>query len=355
LPPRSNMEKIRLGMIGCGGIARGAHIPNYQKLTNEVDIVACADIDESIAKSVSERFGIPRYYKDYHEMLESEQLDAVDVCTPNGVHKDPTVAALNAGVDVLVEKPIARTAAEGWEMVNAARKNNKLLIVGFQNRFNPAANVMRDFFDSGDLGEVYYGRSWALRRRGIPGYGVFVRKEIQGGGPLVDIGVHILDLTLYVLGFPRARTAYGVTYTKFGKRKDQAERGKWKVEDYSIEDMALGLIRFENGLTLSVEASWASNISREIFNTTLMGDKGGAVLDPLEIYLEKGGVQLDVKPNYNTRIDSTFEKIKKFVDSVRERKELYAPGIEAVKVQAILDAIYESAKQGNEVTIKQYD
>ena len=213
-------EPVGIALIGAGGIAQGAHLPAYKKLESEgkVRIIALADIVESTAKAAAEKFDVPRIFSDYREMLLLKEIDAIDVCTPNYVHKQPVLDAFAAGKHVLCEKPIALNAIEGSEMVAAGRKAGKKFQVGLNNRFNSGPLAIKRFIDDGKLGDIYYARAHALRRRGIPGWGVFTQKDKQGGGPLIDIGVHILDLSLWLMGHPKPVSVTGKTYTKFGTR-----------------------------------------------------------------------------------------------------------------------------------------
>ncbi|MEM4289718.1 MAG: Gfo/Idh/MocA family oxidoreductase [Nitrososphaerota archaeon] len=346
------LREIRVGIIGCGGIAQNAHIPGYQRLEN-VKVVACCDIVESVAKTAAEKFSIPHYYTDYEKMLKSERLDAVSVCTPNSLHKEPTIMALERGAHVLVEKPIAANAEDGAAMVRAARKAGRILIVGFQERFNPYGMVIRKFVEGGDLGWIYYNRAVYLRRRGVPTWGVFLDRELQGGGALIDIGVHALDLAMYLQGFKRPVSVLGRAYTLFGKNKEAAEAnawGPWDPEKFEVDDNSFAVVSMEDGSFLVLEASWASHIkSQHIFNVSLRGTQGGAQLDPIEIYADRNGVAVDMTPILYTKPDwreQSYIKIKKFIESIIAEKPLYAPGEEGVVVQSIIDAIYRSTETG---------
>ncbi|MEM2921737.1 MAG: Gfo/Idh/MocA family oxidoreductase, partial [Candidatus Bathyarchaeia archaeon] len=251
-------DKIRVGIVGCGGIARATHAPHYKKI-KDVELVACADINPKVAESMAEEFGIQRHYRDYNDMFEREELDAVSVCTPNMAHRGPAVAAMKAGAHVLTEKPMAGSLKDAKEMYDVSRRTGKILIVGFQTRFRPDINALRDLVSSGELGEVYYSRALMLRRWGIPPLRTFISRELSGGGPLLDIGCYALDTAMYVLGFPRPKSIFGVTYDKFGKDPELAARGcwggVWKPEDFNVEDNFFGMMKFENGLTLLLETN----------------------------------------------------------------------------------------------------
>jgi len=347
------METLRVGIIGSGGIAQYAHIPNYQKCEN-VEVVACCDIVEETAKKCAEKYGIPRVFTDYQKMLEDVRLDVVSVCTPNYMHKDPTIAALNAGCHVMVEKPIAMNAIEGRAMVDAAKKNGRKLAMGLNMRQSPGAQALKRAMDAGDMGEVYFAKSLALRRRGIPGWGVFGEKDKQGGGPLIDIGVHIMDLTLWLMGHPKPIAVSGQCYTKFGNRRDVIGlMGQWNVDTFTVEDFAVGLVRFENGATLSVESSFAANIERDVFDCKILGTEGGCQLDPLRIFTERNKTLYDITPyGLPGNVNTHEQNIRKFVDAVRNDTEVPVPGEHGLMVTEIIDAIYESSEKGHEVKIE---
>lgn len=345
------MPKIGVGIIGCGGIARGAHIPNYTKLSG-VRIVACCDVVASAAKSCAREFKIPRIYTDYEKMLELKEINAVSVCTPNFMHMGPTIAALKAGKHVLCEKPLAMNANEGRAMVDAARKAGRKLVVGFQNRLSSSAQCLKKFSTKGHFGEIYFARAHALRRREIPSWGLFTQKDKQGGGPLIDIGVHILDLTLYLMGFPEPTAAFGATYTKFGNRSDIMNLwGKWDPSKYTVEDLGVGLIRFKNGETVSLEASFASNIERSVFNTNLLGTEGGCQLEPLRVYREEEGILTDSTPVFLPEVDCHEQEVRLFIESVATDSEPFSTGEEALVTTECLDAIYKSAETGREAAV----
>ena len=342
---------VRIGVIGAGGIARSAHIPNYQKVPN-CEVVAISDVIDNAAHGTAAQFGVAHCYNDFREMLKRDDLDAVSVCTPNFMHHEATVAALEAGKHVLCEKPLAMNAREGQAMIDTAKRVGRKLTCGLNNRFRSDAQALRRFAESGYLGEVYYGRAQALRRRGIPGWGVFTRKDMQGGGPLIDIGVHILDLALFVMGHPRPIAASGKCYTKFGHRQNVVGlMGQWNVENFTVEDWGAGFIRFENGTTLSLEASFAANIVEDVFNFTLMGDRGGCQLDPLRLCHEEARMLVEVTPKSLPKVNSHEEEIRRWVECLRTDGPVPVPAEEALNVTKILDAIYESSEKGHEVAI----
>jgi predicted dehydrogenase len=346
------VKKLRVGVIGTGGIAKHAHIPNYQKL-DDVEVVALCDRNPEAVRAAAEQFGVKRTYCEYAEMLAAEKLDAVSVCTPNAFHMAPTIAALEAGAHVLCEKPIAINAAQGRRMVAAARKAKRLLMMGFDMRWSPDAQYLKRCADAGMLGEVYYGEAAYMRRSGIPSWGVFADKKLSGGGPLIDVGVHMLDLALFLMGHPKPVAAYGAAYTKFGKRADYfGGFGPWDAEKFSVEDFGVGMVRFDNGATLMLKASWAAHIAEDEGYVMLMGTEAGLHTSPARIFRQEQGALVNVTPSHLPQVDLYAEEIAQFVRAIREGAPSPVPGEHGLTATQILDAIYKSAATGAEVAIK---
>lgn len=345
------MKTFNVGIIGTGGIANAAHLPALQKQP-DVKILAVCDIKEDVMKKTAEKFEVPHQFADYRKLLEMPEIDAVHICTPNDVHMDPTVVALNAGKHVICEKPIGRNPAEAQAMVDAARKTGKKLMIAQCWRWNQDIACLKRFIDAGELGDVFMARVWALRRRGIPSWGVFIDKEKQGGGPLIDIGVHILDATMYLLGDVKAVAASGKTYTNIGKEPGHfGSFGPWDWKNYTVEDYAVGYVRLANGASIIVESSFAANIGEDQFNTTLLGTKGGACSSPLRIYGEQHGVLTDLTPVKLPSVNTYEAEIRAFYDALRDNTEVPVTGEQALNVIKIIDGIYRSSEAGKEVSI----
>ena len=346
------MKKLQVGIIGAGGIAQYAHIPGYQKIEG-VEVTALCDINRETLKAAAEKFGVKKTYTDYKKMLAEEKLDAVSVTTPNAHHAALTIAALKAGAHVMVEKPIAMNANEGRRMVQAARKAKRLLMVAFNQRWAASNQYLRRAVESGMLGEVYYAEAVYMRRSGIPGWGVFVDKELSGGGPLIDVGVHMLDLALFLMGHPKPTTAFGAAYTAFGKRPDWfAGMGRWDAKKFSVEDFGVGLVRFETGATLLLKASWAANIGEDQHHVMLMGTEAGLNTSPPRVFRQDQGALVDVAPQRLPNVDTYAEEFVQFVKAIREGGSSPVPGEDGLMATAILDAVYESAALGAEVEVK---
>lgn len=344
---------IGVGIIGSGGIARGVHIPGYQKLSN-VEVVAVSDPFEGARNGAAEQFGIENTYEDFHEMLKRDDIHVISVTTPNFLHAEATIAALEAGKHVLCEKPLAMNSAEGEAMVAAAERTGNKLMCGFHFRFTPQIQCLKRFAVAGEFGNMYHARSTAMRRRGIPGWGLFINKEKNGGGPLIDIGVHILDATMHVLGFPKPVAVSGKTYQMFGKRKDVIGlMGQWDYKNFTVEDFAAALIRFEDGSTLSLESSFVANQPEgERMSFNIYGDKGGASFGPLGMYTERNKTLLDITPAHlPSNVQPHHAQIASFIDSVVNDKPVFTPGSEALEITRIVEAIYESSERNAEVTL----
>ncbi len=344
--------KLRVAFIGAGGIAE-AHLKAFQKM-EDVEIVALSDVNEKVLADKAERYGLEkdRVFTDYRRMLEKVEIDAVDVCTPNGLHAPNAIAASKAGCHVIVEKPLAMNGREGREMLAAAKAAGRKLVIGFQYRFDPKTAFLKDAADAGKLGNVLFGRVQALRRRGIPNWGVFGRKELQGGGPLIDIGVHVLEMCHYVMGSPRPVAATGMTATYLGDKPSNTVRSVWAGWDYktyTVEDLAVGHVRFDNGAVLHIEAMFAGHIPGDVWDFQLMGDRGGCTWSGPKLYTDQDGYMTNIEPAWlpSSQFAGFFDvKLRNFVDHVLYDKPTQCPVEHGIMVQDMLDAIYASADQG---------
>ncbi|MBQ4322659.1 MAG: Gfo/Idh/MocA family oxidoreductase, partial [Clostridia bacterium] len=256
-------KKFRIGIIGCGGIANGKHMPALKNLSEECEMVAFCDIIEERAVKAKEDYGTPdaKVYVDYKELLKDKSIDVIHVCTPNKSHAPISIAALEAGKDVMCEKPMAKTAAEAKEMLEAAKRTGRTLTIGYQTRQAPEMQLVKKMADEGKFGHIYYGKALALRRRAVPTWGVFLNEEEQGGGPLIDIGTHALDLTLWTMNnYDVASVTGNVHYELRGRENAANAWGPWDPEKYTVEDSAFGFIKMKNGATIILESSWAINL-----------------------------------------------------------------------------------------------
>jgi predicted dehydrogenase len=346
-------KPFKIGFIGAGGIAR--HQMGLIKKIEGAEVVAAADIHEPTLARAREMYQIPSLYTDYHEMLREENdIEAVSVCTPNGLHAENTIAALEAGKHVMVEKPMAMNAREAQKMIDAAKRSGKELVIGFQYRFGASSELLRQQVVAGELGNILYVRCQAMRRRGIPNWGVFGRRDLQGGGPMIDIGVHIIECAHYIMGSPRPVAATGNTWTYHGNKPSdvRSQWPNWDYTTYDVEDLAVGMIRFENGAMLTIEASFVAHIEKDVFNMQILGEKGGAVWDPPQIYKDHAGYMMNSNPGFLPQIDHFLMKMKHFVEVCQGKRANEAPGEHGLMVQKILDGVYASAAAGHEVNIE---
>ncbi|MCL2546944.1 MAG: Gfo/Idh/MocA family oxidoreductase [Oscillospiraceae bacterium] len=357
------MNKTRVAIIGCGGIANGKHMPSLHKL-NMVEMVGFCDIISARAEEAKAAFGSKdaKAYTDYKQMLAEVKPDVVHVCTPNKSHCEITCAALEAGAHVMCEKPMAKTAEDARKMLETSKKTGKLLSIGYQNRYRPDSLYMNKVCKRGDLGEIYFAKAIALRRRGIPTWGVFLNEEEQGGGPLIDIGTHALDLTLWMMDNYEPAYAVGTSYKKFrDKCKDTGNPfGDWNPDEFTVEDSAFGFVVMKNGATVIVESSWALNtLEQGEAITTLCGTEAGADMrDGLRINSVDLGKQIITRPDLASGGVDFYEGASScpneleayhWIQSVREGKDLFVKPEEALVVTEILEAIYASAESGQPV------
>lgn len=342
-------KKLRIGIIGGGGIARLAHLPALNRLDHLAEVVAVADVAATAAEQFARDFQIPHHFTSYKTMLEDTDLDAVFVCTPNKYHAPAAIAALQAGCHVLCEKPPAMTAEEARQMALAAEEQGKILTYGFHYRHSVEVSTLQRFISAGELGEIYAATCLAIRRRGIPGWGVFTSLELQGGGPLIDIGVHMLDSALYLMGYPRPTAVFGLTYQQLGRRPGVGLLGQWDYQNFSVEDMARGIVQFENGASIIIDTAFAANVAeRETMQVKLMGNLGGAELFPLRIFQEHHGVLLDTAPAYLKQEQDSYQlQAEHFLRSCLGEQTPICTPEQGVIISMIIEGLYQSAASGS--------
>ena len=347
------MEKLKIGVVGAGNIAKHGHLPAYKKCYNCVPQAIC-DIDFERAKRVAEEYGIPEVYPSIEEMLEKADIDAVDICTWNNAHAPCLIAAANAGKHVMCEKPLAMSLDDALKMEKAVKENNIIFFLVVPSRFGYENMYLRDMYDNGELGDVYYAKTSYIRRRGTPS-GWFHDKKTSGGGPIIDIGVHRIDAAWYLMGNPKPTRVSANVFYKIG---DYQTKGisRWKGtpcpdNQFDCEDSGAGAIHFENGATMVFEASWAINgpVKSETF---IFGSKAGASVEPLTIYGERNGFLSTDNVTVKNSNDKFQLEIEHFADCVLNKNyNTKYPIEQAVNMQRMLQAIYDSAEQGKEIVI----
>jgi predicted dehydrogenase len=355
-PPKYSGQKLRIAIIGCGGIAETV-IRSLQSMP-DVQTIAAADPNPDRLKVMKEKFAIQSLHKHWNEMLKESAPDAVAVCTPNALHVEPTIDSLRAGCHVIVEKPMAMNPHQCEKMIAAAKKSKKKLAVGFQYRFHPNSEFLRKARDDGRFGKILFVKCQALRRRGIPNWGVFGQKKLQGGGPMIDIGVHVIEMAHDLLGSPKPVAASANTWTYLGNKKSTVSSmwPNWDYKTYTVEDLAIGQIRFDTGAIMQIEASFAAHIKEDVWNFSLLGEKGGCQWDPPMIFTDRSGTMVNESPAYiGPRTDFAYLfdlKLRNFADACLHNTPLRAPGEAGLAVQKILDGVYRAAAAGKEVTIR---
>ena len=346
------MKKLRCGVIGLG-VGR-THIRGYRSHP-AAEVVAVADVDKERLEQVGEEYGVEARYTSAADMLKKEGLDVVSVATPNKFHKRLTIAALKAGCHALCEKPMAMTAAEGRGMIAAAKAARKRLMINFSYRFRDETLALKRLVNEGALGDVYFAKTIWHRRRGMPKFGGwFGQKDLAGGGPLIDLGVHRIDLALWLMGRPKPVWVMGGAYNAVASAIAKRQRKK-----FDVEDMAVGMVRFDNGAILEVEASWAAHIAeREMMETRLFGTEGGCVHRNVnetyefeaEVFVERNGDQYDMKLHRPEA--GPGSSMYHLVDSILSNEPHIATGEDGLVVMELLDAIYKSADKGKPIRVR---
>jgi len=357
-------EKLRAGIIGCGGIANQKHMPCLAK-TGKAEMVAFCDIVEEKATKAAKEYGSPdaKVYTDYKKLLEDKTLDMVYVLTPNKSHSFITIDALEADKHVMCEKPMAKTSKEAKAMVEAAKRTGKLLTIGYQTRYQSTSQYIKQSVERGDLGDVYFAKAHALRRRAVPTWGVFLNEEEQGGGPLIDIGTHALDLTLWFMDNYKVKSVMGNTYKKLNGNGNCGNAfGPWDPSKFTVEDSAFAFITMEDGATIILESSWALNLI-EAFEAraTLCGTKAGADMkDGVRINGDDFGRLYEKTPVLGAGGVAFFAgdfgdpnvlEQETFISAITKGTPLVVKPEQACVVTEILEAIYKSSETGKLVEL----
>ncbi|MDD7309359.1 MAG: Gfo/Idh/MocA family oxidoreductase [Eubacteriales bacterium] len=362
--PTTNGRRLRVGIIGTGGIAN-AHIQSYLRMP-DVDLVAGADLIPGKADEFFKRYGVEgvRTYTNHKEMLEKEELDAVSVCTYNRTHAECTIDALNKGLHVLLEKPMCVTTEEAVEICRAEKKSGKILSIGFQPRFDANMQMIKKIVQSGALGEVYYIQTGGGRRRGIPN-STFIEEKTAGIGALGDIGCYSLDMVLNAIGYPKPLTVSGYKSDFFGKSYEYS--APENASRFSVDDFAAAFIRLEGGIILDFRISWAMHMNTP-GDTIILGKKAGlripstdcwngSVGGPMTIYHDVAGVQcqttIPILSNGDGQFSGLFDrKVRSFLDAILTNGTSPVPTSQILYNQAIIDGICKSANVGHEINIE---
>ena len=333
------MEKTKIGIIGLGGIAQLVHLPNFTKMSNVI-VTSVSEINKNRLNTIADKFNIPERYVDYMELLEKSDIDAVIIATPTSTHKEVAIACLKAKKDILVEKPLARTYAEAKPIVDAAKKNKKKIMVGMNLRFRPDAMILRSILNSGELGDPFYIKcTWVRRQSSTERW--FTQKVESGGGVIIDLGISLLDLSLWLLDYPPVESVSTQCFYQNIK---------------NVEDTAISFLRCKGSPVISIENSWSMQVEKDIFNLIVYGTKGTASLNPFRVYKKLEEQFIDLTPSQTESALSAFKKsyqneLKSFIGAVRGLNPIVSSGDEALSRMKVVDAMYQSAKQKTEIKI----
>ncbi len=346
-------RKFRVGLIGGGGIAQAVHIPGWKNLP-EVEIVGVADVSEATASKAAAMIGGAKVFSDYRDLVKLD-LDAVDICTPNKVHTPAVLAALNAGKHVICEKPLAVSTAEVREMGELADKQKLVLMTAQHQRFTQSGVAAKAWVNGGNLGDAYHARVRAMRRAWLPTAPGFIDAKLSGGGPCMDIGVHALDLCMWLMGFPKPVRVSGSSRTMFAKGHTMPNMwGEWDRARYTVEDFATGYVHFDNGATLMLESAWMCHQQEnEEMNCQLFGTKGGIKWPSAEFATVVNGTHAQGTLTHPVHVQHPhWNEIKAFHAAVVAGQPSPVPWTETIKVIGILEAVYASQQEGREVAVK---
>jgi predicted dehydrogenase len=350
------MSRLGVAVVGAGSIAT-AHLDAY-RAQPDADLVAVVDRHPDRAAALADRYGIGTAYGSLDEALADDRIGALSLCTANSSHAELAVSALDTGRHVLVEKPLATTVDGAVAVQQAAARSGAVVQVGFVRRFSGNVSTLKRFVDAGDLGEVYYARASNLRRAGHPG-GWYGDRDRSGGGPLIDIGSHVLDLCWYLMGRPEPVTVSGNTYARLGERPGvgpQRYRAAQAAGAGTAEDLANAAIRFANGASLLLDASYSLHAPQDQLSVSIHGDLGGADVEPaLRLATQRHGTLVNLEPQIDhlgfDLLDGFRHEIDNFVQACLGREPVLAPVGDGVQVTRMVTAVYESAAAGRELRL----
>jgi len=333
------MNKVKVAIIGLGGVAQLVHLPHLLKIKSVV-LQSVAEIKTNRLNAIAEKFNIPERYKDYRELLVKSEVDAVIVATPTALHKEIAIDCLNAKKDLLVEKPIARTFKEASAIVKAAKKNNKKLMVGMNLRFRPDTLLLKSLIQSKEIGDPFYARAVWIRRQSSEEKW-FMKREDAGGGVILDLGISLLDLSLWLMDYPNVKT---VQTQNFYQNKK------------TLEDTSISFIRCDNSKLINIETSWALPVEKDLFQLSVYGSKGSVTSTPLHLYKKVENQIIDLKPTLSESPSHLFKKsylneLKSFIGAVRGLNPIFSSGEQAVERLRVIEAMYKSAESNHEVKI----
>ena len=332
-------ENVKIAVIGLGSVAQLVHLPNLLKI-NSIELRSVAEVKTSRLNTIADKFNIPERYKDYKELLQKSDVDAVIITTPTSLHKEITIDCLNAGKDVLVEKPIARNYKETDPILHTAEKNKRKLMIGMNLRFRPDTLLLKSLIQSGEIGEPFYTKAvWVRRQSSEQKW--FTRREEAGGGVLLDLGISLLDISLWLMDHPKVKTVQTQNYFQNTK---------------NLEDTSISFLRCEESKVINIETSWTLPVEKDNFQITVYGSKGSVTTTPLHLYKKVENRFVDLKPNMTDSPSQLFKKsyfneLKSFVGAVRGLNPLFSSAERAVERLKIIETMYQSAKKHREIKV----
>jgi len=333
------MEKVKIGVIGLGGVAQLVHLPNFSKIPN-ADLTAVAEINRNRLQAISDKFNVKQRFCNYNDMLEKSDIEAVIIATPTSTHKDITIDCLNAGKDVLIEKPMARTFQEAKQIVDAAKKNKKILMVGMNLRYRPDTMLLRSFINTNEIGEPFYVKCGWIRKQSS-GEKWFTKKEESGGGVIIDLGIHIMDLALWLLNYPEISSVSAQNFHHYTK---------------NVEDTSISCIKCINSAVINMEVSWSLPVEKDHFFLEVYGTKGSFSINPFRLYKKVENDYINLTP---TQVDnptvlfkkSYLNELKSFIGAIKGLNPNFSPGEEAMQRMKIIEAMYQSAEKKHEIKL----
>ena len=345
------MNKLRMGIIGSGGIAQSRHMPAYQQLSEQVELFGVYDVDYEKAKQAALLFDIPNVYEDVQSLFKD--VDAVTICTPNKFHADLAEQALTAGVHVLCEKPMAMTVEECDRMIAAEKTSGKILSIAYHYRFMKEPRAARHLIQENEIGDPMVARVQALRRRKVPGWGVFTNKQLQGGGSLIDYGCHFLDLSMWLMGNAKPVEVTGTTYNRLSKTPAQVNQwGTFDHETFNVDDHVTAYIRFDNNVSMLFETSWSANIAEDKEAVSISGSDGGIDVFPFQLNKAQHGMLLNTSSQWTPGDeDPGLPQAANFVNSCLGLEQPIVKSEEARRVSQVIEAIYESCATGRSIRL----
>jgi len=333
------MKKIRVGVVGLGWVAQVFHLPLLTRM-DDAEVVAVCDKDRGRSKMIGEKFSVPLVYSDFQQMFERDDIDAVIICTSTDAHHPVTMAALQAGKHAFVEKPITRTLREAKELTEEANGRKLTLMVGMNNRFRPDTMILKSFIEKGELGKLFYAKGGWLKSLSDTNPWM-TRKDKSGGGVVLDLGIVMLDLLLWMMGFPPVTHVSATTYSHKTK---------------SVEDTCIATVKMKPDSILTIEASWSLLSSQDYFYCNLFGTEGSALINPLRIHKKLHGSLVNLTPATTDSPNGLYRKsyeneLRHFIGALRGIHPVLSTGEEAMERMKVVEAIYRSSRSGKEVRL----